>query len=117
MNNADGTQRELFIPDKKNIDVPGIFSKTEYERLNKNAKVVTLEDRLRMKQDADNLRDKLEMESQKRKDVLIKAQQNLQKAAEASVRAFLMISEEKGLKITDSSFRSIMKLLKKLKCY
>lgn len=73
------------MPDIKNVDVPGIFSKSEFERLHKQAKVLSLQEKLKMKQESENLRQKLEMESQMRKDVLIKAQQNLQKAAESSV--------------------------------
>ncbi|KAI4466652.1 nasopharyngeal epithelium specific protein 1 [Holotrichia oblita] len=66
--------RELIVPNPDPIDIPGILPMSEFQRLKKQAHVLTTKAKIEMMENAQEERVKLQEESQKRKEVLMKAQ-------------------------------------------
>ncbi|XP_018567077.1 cilia- and flagella-associated protein 45 [Anoplophora glabripennis] len=66
--------RELIVPSRVPLDVPGILPNSEFQRLKKQAHVVTVQDRMTMLEEAERQKNKLAMESALRKENLLKAQ-------------------------------------------
>ncbi|XP_068894939.1 cilia- and flagella-associated protein 45-like [Tenebrio molitor] len=62
--------RKLMVPDRNPIDIPGILPKSEFERLKNQAHIVTLKDRMMMLDEAEQKKNKLQQESEKRKEFL-----------------------------------------------
>ncbi|XP_074039768.1 cilia- and flagella-associated protein 45 [Leptinotarsa decemlineata] len=79
---AEGS-RDLIVPNRYPIDRPAILGTSEFQRLKKQAHVVTLKDRVEMIEEAERQKNQLQMESMMRKDNLLKAQKE-QKAAPGS---------------------------------
>ncbi|GJQ82707.1 hypothetical protein Trydic_g19718 [Trypoxylus dichotomus] len=73
--NNDG-DRKLVVPNPNPIDIPGILPKSEFLRLKKQAHVLTKKDKIELMENAQQERLKLQEESQKRKEALMKAQQH-----------------------------------------
>ncbi|EFA06544.2 cilia- and flagella-associated protein 45 isoform X1 [Tribolium castaneum] len=66
--------RRLMVPDRNPIDIPGILPKSEFERLKNQAHIVTLKDRMMMLDEAEQKKNALQRESEKRKEFLQKVQ-------------------------------------------
>ncbi|RZC35120.1 Trichoplein domain containing protein [Asbolus verrucosus] len=66
--------RRLVVPDRNPIDTPGIFPKSQFQRLKKEAHIVTLKDRMTMLEEAEQKKNQLQLESEQRKEMLRKAQ-------------------------------------------
>ncbi|KAJ8924075.1 hypothetical protein NQ315_006856 [Exocentrus adspersus] len=71
----DGKEtRDLIVPSRQPLDVPAILPNSEFQRLKKQAQVVTLQDRMAMLEEAERQKNALAMESAMRKENLLKAQ-------------------------------------------
>ncbi|KAJ8936537.1 hypothetical protein NQ314_012277 [Rhamnusium bicolor] len=79
---ADG-KREYIVPTREPVDVPAILPQSEYQRLKKQAHVVTLKDRMRLIEEAEQQKIQLRMESMARREALAKSQK-VQKAVPGS---------------------------------
>ncbi|KAJ3648364.1 hypothetical protein Zmor_020174 [Zophobas morio] len=66
--------RKLMVPDRNPIDIPGILAKSEFQRLKNQAHIVTLKDRMMMLDEAEQKKNALLRESEKRKQQLQKVQ-------------------------------------------
>lgn len=79
---SEGT-RELIVPNREPTESPGIWPKSEFERLKNQAHVITKQDRLAMIEEAERKKLQLQEDSQRRKEILQKAQLE-QKAKQGS---------------------------------
>ncbi|XP_056633324.1 cilia- and flagella-associated protein 45-like [Diorhabda sublineata] len=70
--------RELVVPDKEPIEYPAVLSKGEYERLKKQAKPVSLEEKMRKIREAEQQKMKIQQESLDRKERLMATQKTQQ---------------------------------------
>lgn len=68
--------RKLYVPRRQPVEVPILFNKKEYERLQKQAHVVTLKDRQALIDEAAKKKVQMEEESHMRKGLLEKYKQD-----------------------------------------
>ncbi|XP_066142383.1 cilia- and flagella-associated protein 45-like [Euwallacea fornicatus] len=66
--------RQIIIPNRHPTDIPVVLHLPEFKRIKKQANVVTLEDRMKMIEEAEKQKNKLVMESTQRKKMLLKFQ-------------------------------------------
>ncbi|KAF7273556.1 cilia- and flagella-associated protein 45-like [Rhynchophorus ferrugineus] len=66
--------RSMIVPNRDPIDRPAILPKSEFSRLQQQAHVVTLDDRVRMLDEAERQKNQLVMESTIRKENLLRIQ-------------------------------------------
>ncbi|VEN62981.1 unnamed protein product [Callosobruchus maculatus] len=76
-------QRELIVPNRSPIDRPVVVADSEFDRLKKQSKVVTLQEKIAMLEETERQKNQLQMESTMRKEALMKAQK-IQKAVPGS---------------------------------
>ncbi|XP_066262310.1 cilia- and flagella-associated protein 45-like [Euwallacea similis] len=68
-----GTE-QIIISNRQPIDMLGVFPLPEFKRIKQQANVVTLEDRIKMIEEAEKQKNKLVLESTQRKKMLLKFQ-------------------------------------------
>ncbi|CAG9830752.1 unnamed protein product [Diabrotica balteata] len=118
--------RELIVPDRAPIETPAILTTNEFKRLEKQAKVMTLNEKMQMIQDAEKQRNQIQQESLARKDWLMKTQKT-QKAlpgtkleaveSEATQKNLYLVKRSEELMIEqDDKVKQANKIILATKC-
>ncbi|XP_030753396.1 cilia- and flagella-associated protein 45-like [Sitophilus oryzae] len=95
--------RSLLVPNRYPIDTPAILPKSEFDRLKQKAKVLTLEDRMRMLDEAEEEKNRAVMESTARKEELLRIQMPQKKGTGSKLESVESEAAKKNLYLLQRS--------------
>ncbi|KAJ8963484.1 hypothetical protein NQ318_018967, partial [Aromia moschata] len=104
---GEGT-KELIVPSREPVDVPAILPSAEYERLKRQAHVLTLKDRMAIIEEAEKKKNQLALESLRRKELLTKAKQEQRAAPGSKLDAIESDAANKNLYLLKRSHELIL---------